>query len=80
MRKIPVDEITDGHLKEYNFYASYTDRWGEINFLASNSLNALKKEIKNRGLPSAWITNAKDYWTVRGKFVYDWHYVPRYYS
>jgi hypothetical protein len=80
MRKIAVDDITDEHLGEYNFYASYEDRWGKIKFLGSNSIHSLKREIKDRGISSAWITNDKDYWTVRGRFVYEWHYVPRYYQ
>jgi hypothetical protein len=78
MRKIPVEDITDAHLSDYNFYASYKDRWGKIKFLGSNSLYAMKREIKDRGLHSAWITNVKDYWPVRGKLVSEWYYVPKY--
>lgn len=51
----PVHEVSAGQMEDYEFAASRAGG-GKPEFLASDSLGNLKREVRNRGWRMAWIS------------------------
>lgn len=84
-RSIPVIELSVKEMKkmwDYQYQAKIYQPNSENlkikTILASNSLNNLKKEIRNRKIKIAWITTSEGSLSYGQEVVNEYPYCPRY--
>jgi hypothetical protein len=73
----PVYDVDACNMWNYKYQAKHDGRRG-IEIIASDSINNLKREIKDRGWKLAWITAAKGRFSCGQNVVSEYPYMPRY--
>ena len=80
-RIIPVVEIPLENIElmwEYEYQAKHYKNDYEIEVLASNSLNNLKREVKNRKWKYAFLSTSKGCFSHGQYAVDEYKYIPKY--